>query len=436
MIIPGKYQKSRENDVENSNRINNITKRYISCLKKYASSFNNKTISNKEVYSFQKKVLDWFFNLSFIDRLKVSSINNKWCFQTLHQLYIEQKAKKSLKFIPRFEQIIIPFMKNLEGKGIFADNPGHFLHYFAFSCENYELIHGYNEILENEFLKEINLLYPDLTKTSKIQINGNSGITSDLGYLLKFHYPTISLSESVLNDQKKFEKFFKILSNNNFFVKPPEIITSIKQKEMSLDNSNDNKIMDNFNSNNQKNSIMKNFQNNSTSNDNSNNFNNKIPNLIDIPEWAKQPSKSKLCFSISELFLAFFEQNILVYYIIYLYDNQYYTTLMNDNCIKNLEEFYTLKKELKDFLLMNKEDLLNILNLEEITKDIYYDANIEKFVNIKKYQNNNIFGKTKFWKENVGYDEVYNLIKEFFCGYNNDEKSMIKLINDIRKFFY
>ena len=113
MIIPGKYQKSRENDVENSNRINNITKRYISCLKKYASSFNNKTISNKEVYSFQKKVLDWFFNLSFIDRLKVSSINNKWCFQTLHQLYIEQKAKKSLKFIPRFEQIIIPFMKNL-----------------------------------------------------------------------------------------------------------------------------------------------------------------------------------------------------------------------------------------------------------------------------------------------------------------------------------
>ena len=104
MIIPAKFQWSKENDPDNSSRINNIPRKYTTCLKKFGNSYsNNKSISNKDNQEncFQNKVLEWFFNLSFIERVKVSTINNKWVFQTLHQLYIEQINKKDLRFIQR-----------------------------------------------------------------------------------------------------------------------------------------------------------------------------------------------------------------------------------------------------------------------------------------------------------------------------------------------
>ena len=421
MIIPSKYQWSRDNDPDNSQRINNITKKYITCIKKFGSSYaNNKLISNKDNqgYSFQKKILDWFFTLSFIDRLKVSTINNKWVFQTLHQLYVEQKKKKELKFIPRFSQ-------NKREKSFFSDNPIHFLNYFAISSENYELINGYNEKSEEEFLNEIIFIYPDLTKTSKIK---NSKTNEDLKYLMKYHYPLLTLSELILNNKQIFENYFKNLSNNNYFVMPPEITDSNKQRENNINDINN--ISNSFNSLNPLNNLIKNYNNANTENINTNNNYNKSQNMIDLPFWAKQPANSKLCFSINELFLAFFEQNIVVYYILYSYDKQFYNSLIDDNYNKNLEEFITLKKELKDFLFINKENFLNLLNIDIITKEIYYNPNVEKFVSIKKYQNN-LTANTKFWKENISYEEQYNLIKEFFYGYNNDDKSMVRLINDI-----
>ena len=442
MIIPSKYQYSNENDPDNSLRINNITKKYISCLKKFANSYNNKVISNKDNqgYYFQKKVIEWFFNLSFIDRVKVSSINNKWVFQTLHQLYMEQKKKSNLKFIPRITEKNIPFMQNLKGRDIFSDNPGHFLNYFAFCSEKYELINGYDENIEKEFLNEIIFLYPDLRKAAKININEN-GTNKDLIYLNKYYYPIFTLSESILNNQVKFLNIFKKMTNNNFFAMPPEIITPNKQKELNNEQIKDNtNIINSFNSLNPLNNIIKNYNNNNNSindvnlNNNTNNiYNNKIQSIIDLPMWAKQPSKSSLCFSVNELFLAFFEQNIVVYYILFLYDNQFYNELMNDKNNNNIKEFILLKDELKDFLCINKENLLDILNIDIITTEIYYNSYIEKFVDGKKYENN-INLSTKFWNNNKSYEEEDNLIKNYFNGFNNDDKSMIRLINDITMF--
>ena len=436
MIIPAKYQWSSENDPDNSSRINSITKKYNTCLKKFASSYNNnKSISNKDNqgYYFQQKVVEWFFNLSFIDRVKVSAINNKWVFQTLHQLYIEQKKNNKLKFIPRFTEKNIPFMQNLKSRDILTSNSGDFLNYFAFFSEKYEVINGYNEKIEKEFLNEIIFLYPNLTKTARIKAKGND---EDLKDLLKYHYPVFILSESVLKNKDKFEYFFKSLSNNNYFAMPPEIASS-KQKEMDNNLDTNNNIINSFNSLNPLNNIIKNYNNiNNSLNENSssnNNSYNKVQNIIDLPMWAKQPANSNLCFSINELFLAFFEQNIIVYYILYLYDNAFYNTLLNDNVNTNLEEFISLKNELKNFLSINKENLLSILNIDLITKEIYYNPNIEKFVALKKYQNN-LISNTKFWKEHISFEEVYNYIKDFFNGYNNDNESMIRLINDISMF--
>ena len=432
MIIPAKYQLSRDNDPDNSSRINNITKRYASCVRKFGASCN-KSISqtDKEIQdlAFRDQVLEWFFKLSLIDRIKVSSINNKWVFQTLHQLYTEQKKKNNLKFIPRINEKP-QFLKKLAGTNIFADNPSHFLNYFAFSSQNYELIKTYNEKIEKDFLKEITLFYPDLSKISKI----NSNEKEFLENLIKYYYPIFTLSESLLNNQEKFIKYFKTLSDNNYFSLPPEIIILSKQNEYNEDNNIDNNNLMNSFKFNPLNNMIKNYTNNQNENNPSNNsYNNRIQNCIDLPKWAKQPQKSKLCFSVNELFLAFIEQNIVVHYIIFTYDNQFYQNIMNDTTNTSIEEFITLKNELKDFLSINKENLFDLLNLDSITKEIYYDSNIEKFVGIKKYQNN-LISKTKCWKENINLEQEFNKIKEYFNEYNNDNLSMIRLINDLSIF--
>ena len=432
MIIPAKYQLSRDNDPENSARINNITKRYASCVRKFGASCNkSKSQTDKEIQdlTFRDQVLEWFFKLSLIDRIKVSSINNKWVFQTLHQLYTEQKKKNNLKFIPRINEKP-QFLKKLAGTNIFADNPSHFLNYFAFSSQNYELIKTYNEKIEKDFLKEITLFYPDLSNISKI----NSNEKEILENLIKYYYPIFTLSESVLNNQEKFIKYFKTLSDNNYFSLPPEIIILSKQNEYNEDNNIDNNNLMNSFKFNPLNNMIKNYTTNQNENNSSNNsYNNRIQNCIDLPKWAKQPQKSKLCFSVNELFLAFIEQNIVVHYIICSYDNQFYQTIMSDAINTSIEEFITLKNELKDFLSINKENLFDLLNLDSITKEIYYDSNIEKFVGIKKYQNN-LISKTKCWKENINLEQEFNKIKEYFNDYNNDNLSMIRLINDLSIF--
>ena len=438
MIIPAKYQWSRDNDPDNSSRINNITKKYIICIKKFSMSYNNtksqmNNNNQNQPYNFQNQVLEWFFKLPLIERIKVSTINNKWVFQTLHQLYIEQKNKPNLKFIPRINEKS-PFLQKLAGKDIFADNPSHFLNYFAFSSQNHELIKGFNEKIEKDFITEINFFYPDLVRISKIKINGKEILPN----LNKYYYPVFILNETLLTNREKFIKYFKALSNNHFFVSPPEMIATNKQNEQSEKNEENINLINSFNSINPLNNAIKNFNNNNDNynNNNSNNnsgYNNRIQNMIDLPKWAKQPINTTLCFSISELFLAFFEQNIFVHFILYNYDKSFYDSLLSDYSNTTLEEFISLKTELKEFLFINKENLLDLLNIDKITKEIYYNADIEKFVNIKKYQDN-LISKTKVWKENINYEEEYSLIKEYFNGYNNDNKSMIRLINDITTF--
>lgn len=434
MIIPAKYQSSNYNDPDNSSRVNNITKKYNSCLKKFgASQSKDKSLISKEnqAYQFQSQVLEWFFKLSYIDRIKVSTINNKWVFQTLHQLYTEQKKKQNLKFIPRINEKS-KFLNKLAGKNIFNNNPSHFINYFALCSQDYQLITGYNEKTEKDFLNEIVFFYPDIAKISKIKMNEKETLDN----LIKYYYPYFTLSDSIINNKDKFIKYFKALSFNNYFAFPPEVISINKQNEQIGDkNEDNNKLIDSFNFNklNPLNKIINDYTENNSSNNINNNYNNRLQNFIDLPVWAKQPINSKLCFSVNEIFLAFIEQNIVVHYILFFYDNQFYNSLLNDNVNKILEEFFSLKNELKDFLSINKENLLDLLNIDLVTKEIYYNPDIEKFVSIKKYQDN-LISKTKCWKENINFEEEYDQIKDFFYDYNNDNESMLRLIKDLSLF--
>ena len=405
MIIPVKYQYSNENDQENTNRIKEITNIYYDRIKMFA--FNkNQAKNNNDKFYFRKTLIKWFFNLTLNERIKICTINNKWLVQTLHQLFIEQKQKANLKFIPRINESKIPFMYNLPNSTVFRNNVGHFLNYYAICSENYDLINGYDEKIENEFLLEINFFYPDFTKISKH--NG------DLLYILKNHYPVFSLNEEILNNQKKFILYLEKISANNYFIQPLEVVNSSKQREDSFETINNNPL----------NPLNK------TNINIDNNINIKNQQIIDLPNWAKQPPNSKLCFSICEIFLSFFEQNIIVYYIIYTYNKKYYDDLINNNTNDLIGEFLLLKKELKDYLCINKENLFDLLNIETITKEIYYDPIIEKIVQNKK-NGNNIISKVKFWIENVSLDELFYNIKEYFNGFNNDIDSMNRLINDL-----
>ena len=54
---------------------------------------------------------------------------------------------------------------------------------------------------------------------------------------------------------------------------------------------------------------------------------------------------------------------IVVHYILFFYDNQFYNSLLNDYVNKILEEFFSLKSELKDFLSIN---LINIIYIYKL----------------------------------------------------------------------
>ena len=73
------YNSNKNNCFYNSNYYNNI------------NSYNNNNF-------FKEEILNWLFNLSFQDRLKVLTIENKYLASMIHQMYLKYKIDNKVKF--------------------------------------------------------------------------------------------------------------------------------------------------------------------------------------------------------------------------------------------------------------------------------------------------------------------------------------------------
>jgi chemotaxis protein histidine kinase CheA len=190
--------------------------------------FSNKTIVNQDIYSEeqrklmnillneikkaenvsqknkpkllkelnQERILNWFFKLNLEDKIKVSTITNKWLSHILLELSPLFKKENEMIFVPKKEMLMIftgEIRNSYENNGIDNDKK---LYEKYFICNN-KMESKDNEAkidndLENKFLgKYLNIISSDSN--------------------------TITLSEELLSDSKEFKRLFRFLSNDKFF---------------------------------------------------------------------------------------------------------------------------------------------------------------------------------------------------------------------------
>ena len=109
MNIPPKIQKSNAIAYEKLQQYKNITFYYSNALKRF---YKDNTITNSTY--FYSKVKQWFFNLTLPQRITMCSIENPWTSIILSQLYLHQKTKDGLRFIPRFNEKSIPLFEKIK----------------------------------------------------------------------------------------------------------------------------------------------------------------------------------------------------------------------------------------------------------------------------------------------------------------------------------
>ena len=337
--------------------------------------YKENTITNN-VYLYSK-IKQWFFNLTLQQRITMCSIENPWTSIILSQLYLHQQSKEVLRFIPRFNEKSIPLFEKI--KPTTTNTLFHFLNYYAAVSENYDTNPKVNSLLCKRFLENI-----------KFYRANNTDLANDFSNInTKNYYHYFTLSTNIINNVDEFEYYFKNLSNEQCFVKPVAIVSNT--------------------------------------------------NSIDIPEWAKQQKDSKLCFSIAEIFLSFFEQTICVNYIITMYSKEKLSERMF------IEDVYKKCDELIEYLKCRndkEEDVYTRLNVEQKVKDVFYCVYIEKFVDgIKKSLprcgsengNNSCISGKSVWPVNatlkVVIEEVGNYIR-----YGFGKKEGNGMVMDVERF--
>ena len=238
MYIPTKFIKASEVPQETINKFSNILKNYIFCLKKYEkdlsitqvdlsakkednyydSEYENSIpdyIKKLPPHYFRDQVLKWFFSLPIRKRQSVLSVENVFVTKILHEMYIEQKKKPSLRFMPRdFDrpaksiEALAQRNENYRKNKNKNDINNKFIAYYYIASEDYTLNKDCNSMLEKSFFNEIIFYYPKLFSVGTALVS-------------KTYKPFFTVSESfVTKESGKMQYFFEKLSRKEILLKP------------------------------------------------------------------------------------------------------------------------------------------------------------------------------------------------------------------------
>lgn len=363
MNVPKKFLKSNEIDQESLRNIKAFYAKYSSAYKSY---IKNPLKGNQ----FKQAVIQWFFEQNKKCREQICAIENKWATLVIHQLYLHTLNQPKLRFILR-DGSSIPFMDNihLKQRGLniaFHPDSTHFLHYFAMVSEKYDTSCN-DEVIMAKFLKEIQFYH---CEKNIIEFNADNLIEYG-SFDKKDFYCYFKLSKRVLFNKTNFLSYFDVLSNERLF-----------NKALGL-----------------------------------------TPQGIDYPDWIKQPIETNICFSLSEIIAALFEQVISSKFIIEKYGNGLFDITPHlSTCLK-------LKKDLKDFLIKQQvNDLYVYLHCEKITKSVYYNALIEKIIEAKTYNMNLKQRFTLYWENNSCLDKVISSVEKYLKSALNEKVFIERLL--------
>ena len=430
---------------EDQSLYNNYTK----LANKYNKLKENKekklTPDNQE--KLREDVKKWFFSQSLETRMKICTVENELYGKILYQMIKYTKMDKTMLFKPKpsffgdDEDNSDQFTSNINNynpkgeEGIYSSNKTNIKVTRTKGGKKIEAPKlGFSQSSLNDFKEDeiiINNFHNYFTFQSyrgKYNINCSSNCSNDnerqkmidesIEYLLKNifffsvhhkYFPDcFTLSPEFLLEKDKFENCFKILGNHHYFC------SLIKTKIM------DNKIPKHYNYN--------------------------------MPDWFNNNNidNNEFLHSVTQYAIAFFEQSIMIKYILNNNDKNSKTySLLNEQA---LNRFFDERKTAINYMKKhynneNKINILKDLEIENDYKNLIMNKDKMKYVNYflnmsKKVNRDDKFKDNPYVIENIldnpysnKSEEKYNKMKNIKNNrnYNNGELTIDEIIDKLTK---
>jgi hypothetical protein len=297
-----------------------LAKRYSKQISKVESNFPKS--KPNQMANLKEDILNWFFSLDVITKLIISSIENKWLTNILHQLYLQYKNNPRLRF-QLHEETLSEMLPQLIPHGYQIITPCNnaelcFINYF-YTKEDYR-VNEEKSINEGCFLQQDIKFY----RTEEFSLSDPMS-----PYHKYSNY--FSLGNLILQESEYFKKIFDTLSGGQAFTNPIPCEYNPKTKLYSFG----------------------------------------------YPTWMS----GREYFSVAEYFIAFFEQVITIRYFTcekggYTVDNSIYLN-------KLLSEKRALSSFIRKEFSMNAHKLCDAIEISNLIEEVKDDYRIKEIINAK-----------------------------------------------------
>ena len=383
----------------------------------------------------QEKLRDdvkkWLFSQSLETRMKICTVENEFYGKTIYQMFLYSKLDKTMLFKPK------PSFFNDD-----EDNNNQF-------SKNITNINNFNTKEEEGFLFPSNNSNIKLTRTNK---EGKKTEAPKLGYSqsslkdfkdeeIKYinfgnyfqfqSYRNFSLSESN-NNMRNYEKqkqkiidlFTEDLFNNiiffsvhhrhfpDCFTLSPEFLLEKDKFENCFNNLGNSKCFC---------SLIQSYI------ISGNNKNQKQFSYM-LPDWFKNKNNNECLFSVTQYTIAFFEQVIMIKYLLNKYDKKIKTySLLDEQALNRffIDRKFAINYMKKNYNNENKINILKELEINNYYNNLMVNKEKMKYINYFRYNNRKLNYEGKY--RNSPYI-IENILENPFSNKHEDKFNIMKNI--------
>ena len=413
----------------NQSLFNNYSKIANKYYKLYKEN-KDKKYSTDNQDKLRDDVKKWLFSQSIETRMKICTVENEFYGKSLYQMFLHTKVDKTMLFKPK-----TCFFNDEE------DNNNQF-------SKNITNINNFNKV-EDDFIYPLNNTNIKLTRTNK---SGKKTEAQKLGY-----------SQSSLKDFKDEE--IKYINFGNYFQFQSYRYFNLSEPNNNMNNNERQKMID-IGTEDLFNNIIffsvhhrhfpdcftlspefllekEKFENCINNLGNPKCFSSLIQSYIIygnnknqkqysymLPDWFKNKNNNECLYSVTQYAIAFFEQVIMIKYLLNKYDKKVKTYSLIDE--QALNRFFADRKFAINYMKKNynNENKINILKELEIEK--YYNnlkVNNEKMKYVEYFKYNN---------KKLNYDEKFKnspyIIERILENpYSNKHEEKYNKMNNIQR---
>ena len=390
----------------------NLYQNYSKISYKYFKENNNKKSLQENQDKLKEDVKRWLFSQSLESRLKICTVENEFYGKLLYQMIFQTKLDKTINFKPKADffqeekNIDEEFSQNISDLNSYNKNENEIK--VTKTKKDGKKIEapkcGYSQMTLNEFKEEEILMnnfanfFTFFSFRGSYTLAGNGtnnknkineiGMEDFLKNIIFFsvhhkYYPDcFTLSPELLLEKEKFENYFSMLGNKNYF--------SSLIKSQLIPNLINNK-------------------------------NQKICSYM-FPDWFKNAQENtEIQHSVCQYAITFIEQVIMIKYLLNKNEKKIkYFSLINDDA---LNRFFTERKLAinymnKNYDIKNKLDILTELDVEEQYKKLTNNKQKMNYINYFELFRKNIECKNSPYIDSINYNPHSNKYEEQYNKMN------------------